>query len=111
MDAYIINYVTVANKTEEELRERELKKKVKEVIKWLSASRLCSSLLFGLLNSALLNFVCWNAVHNNEIQLQLNEGDPTKQNIWNIVTQSIQATPFLRSLIYSESLPKWQNPC
>lgn len=61
------------------------------------------TLLFGLLNSAVLNFVCWNAVHNNEIQLQLNEGDPTKQNIWSIVNHSIQATKFLRSLIYSES--------
>lgn len=61
------------------------------------------TLLFGLLNSAPLNFVCWNAVHNNKIQLQLNEGDPTKQNIWNTVNHSIQATKFLRSLIYSES--------
>lgn len=62
---------------------------------------LLNSLLFGLLNSALLNFVCWNAVHNNETQLQLNEGDPTKHNIWNIVNHLIQATKFLRCLIYS----------
>lgn len=78
-----VNYQLCSSykQTKEELRERELKKKVKELIKCLSASRLCSSLLFGLLNSALVNFVSWNAVHNNEIQLQLNEGDPTKQHM------------------------------